>query len=236
MSVTSRKFISYRRVSTEDQGRSGLGLEAQTEAVKRHVASQGGIVVADYEEVESGRNCEREQLARALAHAKRSKATLIIGKLDRLSRNAAFLLGLLDSDVEIVAADNPMVNTFTLKILAVIAENEARQISTRVKEALAALKSRGVLLGSARPGHWDGREHLRLAGLEKGRAKALAMRQQLKEAAYADILPMMQAWRVEGLTLRQIAAKLNEAGHSTRRGKRWGSMQVHRVLEMGATS
>src|SRR4051812_37688118 len=110
-------FISYRRVSTTKQGDSGLGLEAQTAAIERHVALAGGKLLADYVETESGRNCARVELAKALAHAKRTKATLIIGKLDRLSRNAAFLMNLLDAEVDIVAADNPRVDRLTLQIL-----------------------------------------------------------------------------------------------------------------------
>lgn len=104
--------------------------------------------------------------------------------------------------------------------------------SALVKAGIAKSKAAGNKFGSARPGHWDGREHLRLAGLEKGRAKALVMRQEYKRAAYVDVVADIERWRSEGKTLRQIAALLNEAGHRTRRGKRWGSMQVHRVLEM----
>lgn len=225
-------FVSYRRVSTNEQGQSGLGLEAQSAAIQRHIASVGGSLLADYTEVESGRNCERIELSRALAHAKRSKATLIIGKLDRLSRNAAFLMKLLDAGVELLAADNPSVNRLTLQILAVLAENEARTISERTKAALQAAKARGTKLGSAREGAWQGMEHVRQAGLIKARKVAMEVRQKNKIAAYADIIPEMKAMYQSGKTLKQVAESLNESGHTTRRGKQWSPMQVHRVLKM----
>jgi DNA invertase Pin-like site-specific DNA recombinase len=225
-------FVSYRRVSTREQGESGLGLEAQAKAIGDHIFRAGGDLIADYTEVESGRNCKRVELAKALSHAKRSKATLIIGKLDRLSRNAAFLMNLLESGVEIVAADNPSVNRLTLQILAVLAENEARSISERTKAALAALKERGGKLGSNRPGHWDGKEHLRLRALEKARVVAVEVMHQNRVAAYADILPIMKTLRGNGKTLKEVAEHLNDAGHTSRRGKRWTAMQVFRVLKM----
>lgn len=224
------KFIAYRRVSTQEQGRSGLGLEAQAEAVHRHVRAAGGVLVADYLEVESGKNCQRPELARALAHAKRSKAVLLVAKLDRLSRNLAFLAALMESGVDLVCCDNPTVNRLTLQILAVLAEDEARRISQRTKDALAALKARGVKLGSARPGHWDGKEDRRLDALAKARTVAAGAHRKQKEAAYQDLVPLVQQLRAAGLTLREIAARLNEEGHTTRRGSAWSAVQVQRLL------
>lgn len=226
------RFVSYRRVSTQKQGDSGLGLEAQAKAVQAHVKNAGGRLLADYVEVESGKNCERVELAKALAHARRSKATLIIGKLDRLSRNAAFLLTLMDSGVEIIAADNPTVNRLTLQILAVLAEDEARRISQRTKDALAALKARGVPLGSARPGHWDGREDRRMEGIRKACTIAALLNKKQKVDAYKDLSPTVHELRDSGMSLGKIAGKLNESGHTTRRGKKWGASQVLRVLRM----
>jgi DNA invertase Pin-like site-specific DNA recombinase len=228
----SAKFVAYRRVSTQEQGKSGLGLEAQSDAVAKHVAAIGGLLIGSYVEVESGRQCNRPELAKALAHAKRSKATLLVAKLDRLSRNTAFLCSLLDAGVDVVACDNPTVNRLTLQILAVLAENEARSISERTKAALAALKARGEKLGSARPGHWDGKEDARLAGLGKARIASRIATQARKTAAYADLLPDVTSWRENGVTLQAIADKLNDAGHTTRRGRRWSPVQVQRLLAM----
>lgn len=232
----SAKFVSYRRVSTAEQGDSGLGLEAQDSAIERYIHSVQGKRISDYLEVESGRHCEREALKNALAHAKRSRATLVVGKLDRLSRNAAFLCTLLDAGVEVVCCDNPTVNRLTLQILAVIAESEARAISDRTKQALAALKARGVLLGSARPGHWDGREEARMRGLAKARSASAISRRKLRDAAYADLVPLVRQWREEGDALQVIADRLNSQGHTTRKGRKWGPMQVRRLLHSSPIS
>lgn len=224
-------FISYRRVSTVRQGQSGLGLEAQTAAVNNYVNSVSGRLLADYTENESGKNCQRPELEKAIAHAARSKATLLVAKLDRLSRNVAFLSKLMESKVQFVCCDNPYATPLTLHILAAVAENEAKAISTRTKQALAALKARGVKLGSARPGAWEGKEHVRLAGLVKARQASLKSARVNRIAAYADLLPMLQEKRKLGKTLAEIAAELNDAGHTTRKGCRWCAMQVLRVLK-----
>jgi DNA invertase Pin-like site-specific DNA recombinase len=224
------KFIAYLRVSTQKQGRSGLGMEAQQAAVDRHIKLVGGILVATYIEVESGRRCDRPELARALAHARRSKATLLVAKLDRLSRNLAFLAALLDAGVEVTCCDCPHVNRLTLQIMAVLAEDEARRISERTSAALQALKARGVRLGSARPGHWDGREQKRLQGLQKARQRATVAVRAQREDAYSDLLPIVTELRGQGLSLRDIATRLNDQGHTTRRGRSWNPVQVGRVL------
>ena len=141
-------FVAYLRVSTEGQGRSGLGLEAQREAVARHVTGAGGVIAAEFVEVESGRKKDRPQLAAALAACRSGRTTLVIAKLDRLARNVAFVSNLMESGVEFVAADMPAVNRLTVHILAAVAEEEARMISARTKAALAAAKARGVQLGN----------------------------------------------------------------------------------------
>ncbi|MXP66153.1 recombinase family protein [Roseomonas sp. M0104] len=158
------KLVSYLRVSTSKQGRSGLGLEAQREAVERHAASVGGRIVAEYVEVESGKRANRPQLEAALAACRLHRATLLIAKLDRLSRNAAFLLNLRDAGVKFQAADMPDANEMVVGIMAVVAQNEARMISERTKAALTAAKARGTLLGQA------GRHNLanRLVGSVRG--------------------------------------------------------------------
>jgi DNA invertase Pin-like site-specific DNA recombinase len=223
-------IIAYYRVSTKQQGESGLGLEAQESAVQSYARQNGTTIKASYVEVESGKLADRPELARALAHARRSKATLVVAKLDRLARNVAFLSALMESKVPFVAADNPHANRLTVHILAAVAEAEALAISQRTKAALAAAKARGTLLGSARPGHWDGREEARQAGLEKARTAAVKVKQDKAREAYADLVPTMHACKADGLSLREIAARLNSEGHTTRRGRPWNPVQVARVL------
>src|SRR5713226_416572 len=213
------KIIAYYRVSTKQQGASGLGLEGQQAAVEAYARQTGARIKASYVEVESGKRSDRPELAKALAHARRSKATLCVAKLDRLARNVEFLAKVMNSGVDFTACDNPAANRLTLHILAAVAEAEAKAISDRTKAALAAAKARGTLLGSARPGHWEGKEEARLVGLEKARAVAVKVRQVKAAEAYTDLLPSIVALRGEGLSLRAIAAKLNADGHTTRRGR-----------------
>jgi len=223
-------IVAYYRVSTKQQSESGLGIEGQQAAVQAYARQTGGQIKGKYLEVESGKIADRPQLAKALAHCRRSKATLVVAKLDRLSRNVEFLARVMNSAVEFVACDNPAANRLTLHILSAVAEAEAVAVSTRTKVALAAAKARGQLLGSARPGHWDGIEEARLNGLAKARVVAVKVRQANAAAAYSDLLPIMQELRSQGLSLRDIAAKLTADGHTTRRGKQWNPVQVAAVL------
>lgn len=231
-STANDKIVSYLRVSTKRQGRSGLGLEGQRAAVSEFASRSGASVACEYVEVESGRNNARPELARALAHAKRSQARLCVAKLDRLSRNAAFLLTLRDSGARIVACDMPEMNELTVGIMAVVAQDEARRISERTKAALQAAKARGVKLGSARADHWTGREDKRAAGLAKAQEAAAEARRQLAADAYTDLYPVVRQFHEEGRSLAAIAAELNNQGHTTRRGKPWNAMQVLRVLRL----
>lgn len=224
------EIIAYYRVSTSKQAQSGLGLEGQKAAVEAYCRMVDGRIKASYIEVESGKLADRPELAKALSHAKRSKATLVVAKLDRLARNVLFLSQVLESGAEFIACDNQNANRVTIQILAVIAEAEAKAISERTKTALKAAKTRGTLLGSARPGHWKGREELRLAGLEKATAASVKVRTMKAKEAYSDLLPEMIQQRNAGHSLAEIANKLNEQGHTTRRGKPWNAMQVSRVL------
>jgi DNA invertase Pin-like site-specific DNA recombinase len=141
------QFVAYYRVSTDRQGRSGLGLDAQREAVRAHLAGHSGALQAEFCEIESGKRSDRPQLAAAIAAAKKAKATLIIAKLDRLARNVHFISGLMESGVDFVAADNPHANKLMVHLLAAFAEHEREQISQRTKDALAAAKARGARLG-----------------------------------------------------------------------------------------
>ena len=227
-----QRIVSYFRVSTKRQGQSGLGLEGQQAAVAEFAKHERAEIVRDYVEVETGTNKrERPELAKALAHAKRAKATLVVAKLDRLARNVAFTSAVMESGVDFLACDNPTANKLTIHILAAVAEHEAEAISERTKAALQAAKARGVKLGSAREGHWDGREEQRQAGLAKAQQAASVARVMLADEAYADLIPEMQEMRNAGQSLQAIADSLNEDGYQTRRGKPWNPMQVSRVLK-----
>lgn len=229
-----KKLIGYFRVSTLKQGKSGLGLEGQGAAVEAFAKQEGAEVLKTYTEIESGKRKDRPELLKALSHAKRSKATLVVAKLDRLARNVAFLSALMESGVDFVACDNPHANRLTIHILAAVAEDEARRISDRTKAALAAAKARGTKLGSARPGHWIGREQARLAGLKAAREAATKAVTQAANESYMDIYPTVTGLKANGLSLRDIASELNTQGHTTRRGKPWNAMQVARVLKRAA--
>jgi DNA invertase Pin-like site-specific DNA recombinase len=225
-----KKLIAYYRCSTKRQSRSGLGLDAQRHAAQQYAKSIDARIVAEYTEVESGRSNARPELANAIGNARLAKATICVAKWDRLSRNVAFLSQLLDSKVDFVACDNPHANKVTIQIMAVLAEAEALACSIRTKDALAAAKRNGVLLGSARPGAWRGREHVRLAAQRKAvKAAAIAHRRAASEA-YAFLVPTMQERRERGDSLWAVATWLNEQGHTTRSGKSWSDVAVMRVM------
>ncbi len=228
MTNATAKAVAYYRVSTKRQGASGLGLEGQRTAVAEHIARSGLALAYEYTEIESGKNNDRTELAKAIAHAKRMGAVLVVAKLDRLARNVAFTSKLMEAGVEFVACDNPTANRLTIHILAAVAEDEARRISDRTKAALAAAKARGVKLGAAREGHFDGID--RGEWLGKAREKAAEAVKKSADEAYVDIIEEMRAMRDEGLSLRAIATKLTEKGYTTRRGKAWNSVQVMHVL------
>lgn len=214
-------FITYLRVSTERQGQSGLGLEAQRSAVEDHVAGKGRIA-AEYVEIESGKNNDRPQLACAMTEAKRIGAVLLIAKLDRLARNVAFIANLLEAGVEIAAADMPEANRFLLHIMAAVAEHEARMISDRTRAALAAAKARGTPLGWGIP-----------ARIEEQRqaARKGAMRNaQRADQHAANVVPIIQQIADRGASLRQIAGDLNTLGVKTARGGLWHAATVRNAL------
>ncbi|APZ95726.1 recombinase family protein [Fuerstiella marisgermanici] len=225
------RIVAYLRVSTARQGISGLGLEGQEAAVEAFAKQQGGEVVAVYHEVESGKKKDRPELKKALSHAKRSKATLVVAKLDRLARNVSFLSDLMESDVQFVAVDNPFANQLTVHVLSAVAEFELKQISERTQSALAAAKRRGVKLGSAREAHWVGREDARKRGAIKGAKVAGKRHQQDADEAYEDLVPVVTKMREDGKSYRQIASELNDMGHTTRRGKDWNGTQVMRLVK-----
>jgi len=212
-----RSFVTYQRVSTDKQGRSGLGLDAQAAAVASYVEGVGGQVVGAYVEIESGKRNDRPQLAKALSMCRRLKATLLIAKLDRLARNVHFISGLMESGVDFVAADMPHANRLTIHILAAVAENEREMISQRTRSALQAAKRRGIKLGSQEP--------------RRGSKVGLASISDKAAAHAANVLPVIEAVIATGAsTLRQIAVVLNARGIRTARGGSWHAETVARLL------
>lgn len=206
------KFVAYYRVSTAQQGKSGLGLEAQQAAVKTYLNGGNWELVGESTEVESGKRKNRPQLEAALAMCKKQKATLVIAKLDRLARNLHFISGLMESKINFVAVDMPTANRLTVHILAAVAEEEARAISARTKAALASAKARGVRLGSN--------------GATLGKANAVSARKTA-----LSLKPIIQQLRADGITtVRAISDALNARKIQTPQGRQWHSTSVHRLL------
>jgi len=204
-------FIAYLRVSTQRQGQSGLGIEAQREAVERYAAQVAEPILATFTEVESGAQKDRPELAAALKECRRVKSVLLIARLDRLSRSLSFVAQLLEAGAEIRAADMPEANRMMLQMLAVFAEHERRLISERTKAALAAAKARGVALGT------NGR-HL----AERNQSDAHSYAQSIA----AEVLPLA----AKHLPLKTIADSLNSIGLPSRKGGRWHASSVARIL------
>jgi DNA invertase Pin-like site-specific DNA recombinase len=213
------KFISYLRVSTRKQGADGLGIAAQRQAIETYLNGGKWQIVAEYVEVETGKRADRPKLAEALAACKLHRATLIIAKIDRLARNAAFLLGLRDSGIDFIACDMPDANRLTVGILAVVAEDEAQRISDRTKAALARSKKK---LGGYRG----------VPPTAKARAAAYGANRAKTAARAALLKPEIEKARAAGAkTWRAIAAELNERGIPTATGAgEWSGVQVGRVL------
>ena len=224
------KFVSYLRVSTAKQGASGLGLEAQRSAVASYLDGGRWSVIREVVEVESGKRADRPKLAEAMALCRLHGATLLVAKLDRLSRDAAFLMNLQAAGVRFVAADLPQANEMTVGIMAVVAQAERNAISTRTKEALAAARARGTKLGGPK---WD---HLVGGSGDKGRAASVVTRQAKASSRATDLLPIIAELRADGAkSLAQLAEALTERGIPTSRGAdRWSPMQVSRVLKLVA--
>lgn len=214
------KHVAYFRVSTERQGRSGLGLDAQRAAVGSYL--NGGKPVAEFTEVESGKRDDRPQLAAALAVCRLHGATLVIAKLDRLSRDAHFLLGLQKAGVDFVAADMPQANALTVGIMALVAQQEREAISRRTKDALTMVKARGQRLGG-RPEN--------LSRQDVGSRNGNAAKAEKATARAMDLAPVLADLRAGGAaSLGQLAAGLNLRGIPTARGGQWSAVQVQRVL------
>ena len=226
MSNDSGGWVAYYRVSTEKQGSSGLGLEAQREAVRSYVRSCGGALHSELIEVESGRQANRPQLSEALRLSRIHGATLIIAKLDRLARNVAFVSHLMESKVDFLAVDFPFANRLTIHILAAVAEHEAQMIRERTKAALAAARARGVKLGGNR-GNLP-------AVAAKGALASAKVRHANALRVASDLKPILDDLSERGLSVRSIGKELDAMGIRTARGGAWGASQVHRVMRLTA--
>jgi len=217
-----KPIVAYFRVSTNQQGRSGLGIEGQREALSRFAQSEGLDLVAEFVEVETGKGSDaldrRPQLAAALARARALRCPVAVSKLDRLSRDVHFISGLMTHRVPFVVADlGPDVDPFVLHLFAALAEKERALISGRTKSALAAAKAKGVKLGNPR--------------IEAARSRAVASLQAEADRAASNVLPIIAEIRRSGATtLRAIAEALNARGVPTPRGGRWHAMSVRNVL------
>jgi DNA invertase Pin-like site-specific DNA recombinase len=203
------KFIAYYRVSTDKQGKSGLGLDAQRKAVLDYLDGGKWELVGEFTEVETGKRADRPELEKAIAACKKHRARLIIAKLDRLSRNVAFISALMERKVDFVCCDNPTATKFTIHILAAVAEFEREAISMRTKEALAAAKAKGKRLGN----------YQRIA---EAKQKATTVRAETVRPAITSTLH---------LSMQAAADELNRRGITTVTGKPWHAMQIRRVRQ-----
>jgi DNA invertase Pin-like site-specific DNA recombinase len=212
------KIIAYYRVSTQRQGASGLGLDAQRSALLAHVSATGGSLLAEYTEIESGRKADRPELGKAVSHTIRADATLVIAKLDRLARNVHFVSGLMETGVKFTALDMPTADRFMLHVYAAMAEEESRRIGQRTRAALAMAKARGTELGK--------------------NGKLLAKREREAACRFALTLgPLVEQARESGAaSLRQLADALNQSGVLSRHGGRWHPASVARLLSRLADS
>lgn len=230
--VNNGSFVCYYRVSTGKQGKSGLGLEGQREAVANYLNGGRWKIVAEFTEVESGKRTDRPELDKALAAARLHRVPLVVSKVDRLTRSVAFLSRLLEAGVDVRFADLPQIEgatgRFMLQQMVAVAELEAGMISARTKTALAAAKKRGTKLGGARL-RPDGKP---VAPTAKVRRRALAAIQERVTSRAADVLPEINALQAAGcVSLRALAKGLNDKGIPTARGVgKWNAVQVSRVL------
>ncbi len=218
-------IVSYIRVSTQGQGKSGLGIEAQRAALARFAEAEGFEIVAEHVEIETGKGADaldrRPVLAAALAEARRLKCAVAVAKLDRLSRDVAFVAGLMAHKVPFVVAElGSDVEPFVLHLYAALAEKERALISARTKAALAAAKERGTILGNPQ--------------IAAAQAKGTAQTKAAAEAFAAKVLPLIRSAQAEGKSLRQIAAELNARGVATARGGTWAATQVADILRRAA--
>lgn len=218
-----KKAVVYLRVSTDKQGKSGLGLDAQRSAVREFLRDESWSIVEEHVEVESGRKSDRPELERAFANCRIHSAILVLAKLDRLSRDAHFLLGMKNSGIDFVCVDMPSANRVTISILSIVAEEEARLISVRTRAALQQAKARGTRLGNPK--------NLSNEARACGRAKSATVRALKSERRLGDLAPIVMSLRQTGHnSYSKLAMALNERSIPAPRGGNWSPAQVHRLM------
>ena len=212
--MNAGKYISYLRVSTDRQGKSGLGLEAQRKQVSDFIASNGGSLDGEYIEVESGKNNERAELGKAIRQSQLTGSKLVIAKLDRLSRSLHYITSLAESKIDFIVCDLPGCDQFTINLYGALAQREREMISQRTKSALQAAKARGLVLGNPK--------NLNDVAAAKGRIIGVEVRKGKADDFAGKVTPMITEYQEQGLSLNQIAKTLNEKGVLTARGKAGG--------------
>lgn len=217
--MKEHQYISYLRVSSQKQGISGLGLDAQRSAVAKHLTGSSKTVLAEFVEIETGKGANalnrRPQLRMALELCKKHGATLLIAKLDRLARNVHFVSGLIETGVDFIAADMPNANKVMIQMHAVMSEWERDQISERTKAALASAKARGVVLGATGP-----------ANLKRN----IQERQEAAKYFGERLKPVLDGFQAQGLTRRAMVGKLNDLNIKAPMGGTWSLGQVQRLF------
>ena len=217
------EFVAYRRVSTSERGRPGLGLEAQAAAILRFVQSRGGVLLQDFVEAETGKGSQtldgRPKLREAMAAAKERRATLVVSRLDRLSRNVRFISGVLESGVDFAAAETPSADASMLQIYAAVAEHERAGIAGRISAALQAKKQAALAAGRPNP-----------LGKSASLQPHNAHRKETAQAFAERLATTLQAFRAAGMTQRAMVDELNRQGIPTARGGSWSLMQLQRIL------
>lgn len=218
--MPDNQFVTYYRVSTARQGASGLGLDAQRQTVAQYLSGARRSVLAEFVEVETGKGSnaleKRPELRKSLELCRKSGATLLIAKLDRLSRSVNFVSGLMESKVKFVACDLPEANQLTIHIMAAFAEHEARRISERTRDALAAAKARGVILGATGPANL--KQHTQ-------------QRQDAAKVFQQRLRPVLSGFLAQGLTRRAMVTQLNALSIKAPRGGAWSLGQVQRAVQ-----
>lgn len=217
-----QKWIGYSRVSSKKQGKSGLGLEAQQKMISDFVAANGGELVESFVEVESGKIDDRPELAKAIQKAQLVGGRVLVGKLDRLSRDLNFITQLQKTRIDFTVCDMPNCDSFTIHIYGALAQREREMISARTKAGLAAAKARGVKLGT---------DNLQYADMDAARAKGVESVKVIADNFASKVKPMISALRAQGATLRAIAEQLESAGVKTARGGNWTATTVKNILE-----
>lgn len=215
------KYVAYYRVSTQKQGKSGLGLEAQKKMVTDFVALNGGEIVREYTEIESGKCSDRPELNKAMKYASLVGGRLLVGKLDRLSRDLHFILSLQKSKIEFQIADLPGCDSFTIHIYGALAQRERELIASRTKAGLAAAKARGVKLGT---------NNLKPELIQEASTKGVQVRRQNADEFASRVRPVIEAMLSQGTSLRGVAVELDRLGVQTARGGTWTATAVRNAI------